>query len=379
MPDDYELGVGDEVVIDMWGEVEQRVTRVVDRDGSIILPRGGTVVCHGRTLAEVAAGARKLLAGSYAGLEDGSIQMDVSLGSLRSIRVFVIGDVARPGAYELSSVSTIMTALHASGGPSDHGSFRSILLQRGAEAVVTLDLYRYLIGGVREQDRVLRDGDTILVPPRGRTVNLTGAVRRERLFELTADETLEDLLRYGGGLTAVAARRVVHVERILPPAERAADRPDRTWVDVYLDPATGRLEDPATGVLQDGDRVVVDTIGDLVWGWVQVDGHVKQPGRYQYNQGLTVRELVEQAGGAWPDVLLQVAVIDRIDARQHRSTVTVPLGAVLAGEAPDVPLQERDVLRVFAEGRMLEDETVAISGEVREPGTFGYRRGAALA
>ncbi len=378
VPGDYLLGVGDQIVIDVWGEVELQITRVVDRDGSVILPRGGKVVAHNRTLDELRAAIRERLARSYAGIDDGSIEMDVSLGQLRSIRVFVIGDVVQPGGYEMSSVATVMSALHAAGGPALTGSFRDIRLQRAGETIANLDLYRYLTGGVREQDRVLREGDTILVPPRGRTVNLTGEVRRERIFELTAEETLEDLVRYGGGFTPAAATDVVHVERIVPPAERRPDLPDRTWIDIYLDPATGLLDDPATGVLLNGDRVIVGRIADVVWGWVEIQGHVKNPGRFQFNEGLTVRELVMQSGGPWPDVLLEVAVIDRIDLGERLSTVTVPLGDILAGTAPDIPLQERDVLQVFAQGLMIDRETVDISGEVRDAGSFDFRRGMTL-
>ncbi len=378
VPSDYTLGVGDELIIDMWGDVEQRVTRVVDRDGSIILPRGGKVLCHDRPLDEVAGAIRKRLAASYAGLDDGSIQLDVGLGKLRSIRVFVIGDVKRPGAYELSSVSTVMTALHAAGGPSGNGSFRAVRLMRGGELVTSLDLYSYLIGGVREQDRVLREGDTVLVPPRGRTVVLAGAVRRGARFELTPNETLEDLLRYGGGFTPVAEQDIVHVERIIPAAERKRDESDRTWLDLYLDPATGRLLEPASGVLLDGDRVVVDTIPDKLWGWVEIKGHVKRPGRYQFNEGLTVSELIAQAGGPWPDVLLQVAVIDRVDDRQQWSTIPLPLGRILQGDAVDAKLQQRDVLHVFAEGELVDRDEVTISGEVRKPGSYTYRQGMTL-
>lgn len=378
VPADYLIGVGDEIVVDAWGEVELRAQRVVDRDGSIILSRGGKIVCQNRTLAEVAAAIRDRLAESYAGIKDGSIQIDVTLGRLRAIRVFVIGEVAQPGGYELSSVATMLTALYAAGGPAESGSLRDIRLLRDGQAVGRLDVYRYLLSGVREGDAVLREGDTVLVPPRGRTVLLQGAVRRPAFYELLGGETLAELLQFAGGFTPQAATGIVHVERVVPPAQRRADLPDRTFLDIDLDPATGRLIEPAASVLVDGDVVTVDEIEGTLWGWVEIRGHVKQPGRYQFNQGLTVRELVERAGGAWPDVLLEVAVIDRVDLQERLSSITVPLGAVLRGEAADVPLQERDVLHVFARGEMLDRETVTISGEVRKPATFEFRRGLTL-
>ena len=378
VPADYLVGVGDQIVVDAWGEVEFRIERVVDRDGAVILPKGGKVVCHNRTLEAVTAAVRGKLAGSYAGIKDGSIQLDVSLGQLRSIRIFVIGDVERPGAYELSSVATVLTALYAAGGPGEAGSLRQVRVLRGDAQVGSLDLYRYLLDGDRSGDVILREGDTVLVPPRERTVLLQGAVRRPAFYELRAGETLTDLMGFGGGFEAQASTGIVHVERILPPAERRADLPDRTFIDIHLDPRTGTLLEPGTGDLLDGDVVSVDAIEDKLWGWVEIQGHVKTPGRYQFNEGLTVRELVQQAGGPWPDVLLEVALIDRTDREERHSTMSVPLGQVLRGEATDVPLQERDVLQVFAAGAMIDRETVTVSGEVRKPDTFEYRPGLTL-
>jgi protein involved in polysaccharide export with SLBB domain len=378
VPADYLVGAGDEIVVDVWGEVEFRIERIVDRDGSIILPRGGKVICHNRTLREVSAAVRERLERSYAGLKDGSIQLDVTLGRLRAIRVYVIGDVEQPGAYELSSVATILTALYAAGGPAETGSLRDVRLLRDGGPVSRLDVYRYLLDGVREGDAILREGDTVLVPPRGRTVLLQGAVRRPAFYELLPAETFDQVLRFAGGFTPQAATQVLSVERVVPPAERAPDQPDRTFLNLHLDPASGALSDPQAGQLRDGDVVTVGQVADKLWGWVQIKGHVKYPGRYQYRRGLTVGGLIEQAGGAWPDVLLEVALIDRIDEREQRSSLTVPLGQVLRGETADVPLQERDVLQVFAEGTMRDRETVTVSGEVREPGTFEYRRGLTL-
>jgi protein involved in polysaccharide export with SLBB domain len=378
VPQDYLIGVGDQLVVEAWGEVEFRVERVVDRDGAIILPRGGKVVCHNRTLAEVEESVRGRLAQSYSGIKDGSIQIDVSLGRLRAIRVFVIGEVTQPGAYELSSVATLLTALYAAGGPGEQGSLRHVTVQREGETVATLDLYRYLLEGVREGDVILREGDTVLVPPRGRTVLLQGEVRRPAFYELRPGETLDDLIAFAGGFTASAAIDVVGVERILPPAERRPDEPDRTFLDIALDPATGLVVDPLAGVLLDGDVVTVDGIEDTLWGWVEIAGHVKRPGRYEWHPELGVQDLVERAGGPWPDYLRELAILDRIDRRERKSSETVALGAILAGQTPDVSLRERDVLHVFAQGEMMDAETVRVSGEVREPGVFEYRRGLTL-
>ncbi len=378
VPASYVIGVGDEIVVDVWGEVEFRETRIVERDGSIILPKGGKIAVHGRTLGAVKAAIRDHLARSYAGLDDGTIQLDVTLGALRTIRVFVIGEATRPGAYDLSSVSTVFTALYASGGPGENGSLRDIRLMRDGKPVAKLDLYRYLLEGVRDGDDVLRDGDTVFLPQRNRTVLLQGAVRRPAFYELLPGESVADLIRFGGGFTAQAATEVVHIERILPPARRVPNLPDRTFVDVALDPATGAVADSGLDLLLDGDIVSVDGIQDKLWGWVAVNGHVKRPGRYEFVPGMTVTELLARAGGTWPDVLTDIAVIDRVDPLENTYTVTLPLGDILAGRQPDVALMERDQLRVFSLGDMLDREQVTASGVVREPGEFIYRRGMTL-
>jgi protein involved in polysaccharide export with SLBB domain len=378
VPSSYVIGVGDEIVVDIWGEVEFRESRIVERDGSIILPKGGKIAVHGRTLGAIKAAIRDHLAQSYAGLNNGTIQFDVTLGALRTIRVFVIGEATRPSAYDLSSVATVFTALYASGGPGENGSLRDIRLMRDGKRVATLDLYRYLLEGVRDGDEVLHDGDTVLIPSRNRTVLLQGAIRRPAFFELLPGESVADLVGFGGGFTAQAVTEVIHIERILPPASRVPNLPDRTFVDVALDPATGAVKDSGLDLLLDGDIVSVDAIQDKLWGWVAVTGQVKRPGRYEFAPGMTMTELLARAGGTWPDVLTDIAVIDRVDPQENVCTLTLLLGEILAGRQPDVELMERDELRVFSLGKMLDREKVSAAGVVREPGEFTYRRGMTL-
>lgn len=162
--------MGDQVLVDVWGEVEFRLERVVDRDGTVILPKGGRILCAGRSLATVEADIRRRLAESYSGIsingDEGQIFVSVNLGKLRAIRIFVEGEVLKPGANQLGSLSTIFTALYAVGGPSEAGSYRRIDLLRGGEFVDTLDLYTYLLGGRRQGDLALREGDTVFINSR---------------------------------------------------------------------------------------------------------------------------------------------------------------------------------------------------------------------
>lgn len=378
VPEDYLIGPGDQVVVDVWGDVEFRLERLVDRDGAIILPKGGRIACWNRTLEQVADAVREALSRSYSGLAAGTTHLSVSLGSLRAIRVFVVGDAVQPGAYELTGVATVFSALYAAGGPSAAGSWRDVRLVRGSETVASVDLYRYLLEGRREGDAILREGDTVFVPPRGATVALRGAVRRPLRFELRPGEGLAELLRFGGGLLASAAAERVHVERVVPASQRRPHEPDRVTSDIPLDPATGGPAAGADAALRDGDVVTVGAIGDRLENWVEVAGNVKRPGRYEWRDGLDAAGLLELAGGPWPDTLPDLAILDRVRADGTPEATDFHLGDVLSGKAPPPALRPRDTLRVFSIWDVREQYRVAITGEVRAPGEFLWREGMTL-
>lgn len=366
---DYRLGVGDELVVHAWGEVDFQMTRVVDRDGCIILPRTGKVTCAGRTLGEAGAAIRSQLSQSHASIGakgKGTTQVEVTLGQLRPIRIYVIGEAVRPGSYQLSSASTVLTALYAAGGPATTGSFRDVRLMRGTEVVAHVDLYDYLVRGARTGDRLLQEGDTVFIPDRQRRVQILGPVRRPMYYEMKAGESLADLLTYAGGLAPEAVPDPVHVRRVLAPADRKAGQPDQVFLDVS--PKGGKVE------LLDGDMVVVDAITERLDRYVDVKGSVKVPGRYQYRDGLTVGDLLAMAGGLWPDAMTDQAIIDRTTPAGDLLSVTVPL----AGAGEPVPLQSRDVLHVFARWETKSRPQVYITGEVFDPVEPQWREGMTL-
>ncbi|RKZ12603.1 hypothetical protein DRQ50_11685 [bacterium] len=382
VPGDYRLGVGDEIIINVWGGVDLQLTRVVDRDGAVLLPQVGKIVCVGRTLAEVDDAVRERLAITHAsiGLDDRDPRegadtfVEVTLGHLRGIRVFVVGEAMRPGSYELSSVSTVLTALYMAGGPSTTGSFRSINLVRGNEVVATLDIYQYLTGGSRQGDARLREGDTVFINNRGPAVHISGGVRRPMHYEMLAGETMADLVGYAGGFLPTAAPEVIHVNRILPVGARQSGQPDHILLDVPFDPSTGLTVDGQPMNLLDGDVILVDDIGDRLEGWVEIVGSVKRPGRYQFTDGMTSLDLVTAAGGLWPDALTERAVIDRTSPDGAYSSLSVPLADTEAG----VPLQSQDVLEVFSRWEIQTRPQVHITGEVFTGMTLDYREGMTL-
>jgi protein involved in polysaccharide export with SLBB domain len=383
VPEDYRLGVGDEIIVNTWGAIEFQEIRVIDRDGSIILPGGGKIMCAGRTLAQVDQAVRQSLSRSHstihADADDGEAEtkLAVTLGQLRAIRVYVVGAVQRPGSYELSSVSRVLTALYAAGGPTVDGSMRDVRLVRGAETVGHLDLYEYLLGGSRKGDLQLREGDTVFIPDVGPAVRVEGAVKRPLYYEMKPGETLADLLEYCGGFTSRAATEILHVRRILPAEYRQPGQPDFVHLDVPYT-ASGGYPRGSEVPLLDGDRITVDSITVKLENYVDIRGQVKRPGRYELTEGLTLAQLVESAGGLWPDALLEKVVIDRTSPAGDLSALSLPLGQILAGQQPDVRLQGRDEVHIFARWEVQERPQVYISGEVHEPFSGPWRQGVTL-
>ncbi len=378
VPADYQLSVGDEIVVDVWGGVEYRLQRLVDRDGSIILPRIGKVSCVGRNLTKVTSEILNKLSRVHSGIivegqesnNSGDTFVEISLGSLRGIRVFVIGEVTRPGSYELSSLSTVLGALYAAGGPSLSGSLRDVRLVRQSKVLGTLDLYGYLLDGLRQGDLRLREGDTILVPGRGPTVLVEGEVNRPIRFEMKPGENLEQLIAFAGGFTAFAAPGSIHLRRVVPQDQRRAGQPDLIILDV---PFNG----PSVKVFN-GDIVRVDAIENRVENWVEILGMVKQPGVYQFKAGMTASWLIDLAGGLWPEALTERASIDRTSADRHFTSFSFDLQKEMAGPTGEIQLQAMDVVQVFSRWEVQNRPMVAISGEVHEPMEVQHRQGMTL-
>ena len=244
-------------------------------------------------------------------------------------------------------------------------------LMRGSEELGVVDLYDYLLRGVREGDLILREGDTVFVPPRKKTVRIVGGVRRPMRYELIDGEGIADLVRYAGGFTVDAVTDLVHVERVVPPGERVPGEPDRVQRDLLL-------SENANPFLLDGDRVRVGRVADRLVNVVEVTGNVKNAGKFEFVPGETVSELIARAGGLWDDTLMERATLDRVDPDGRFRSRDVELAAVLDGQVPDPELQPLDVLRIYSIWDVQDRFQVNISGEVRSPGSFPWREGLTL-
>jgi protein involved in polysaccharide export with SLBB domain len=271
---DYAVGPGDEIQIRAWGQIDVDVSAVVDREGAISVPKVGVVSVAGVKASDLPAYLKTVFGRTFR-----NFQLTATLGKLRSIQVFVVGQAKRPGTYTVSSLSTLVTAVFAAGGPSTRGSMRSIQLKRGNRVVTDFDLYDLIVSGDKSKDAPLLPGDVIYIPPAGPQVAVTGSVKIPAVYELKQNAVLFDLFRWAGGLATTAAGQKATVERI-------ADHKAQTVEEFPLD--MGGLSRP----LHDGDLVTVYSVVPRFENAVTLRGNVAQPGRFPWREGMRVRDLI---------------------------------------------------------------------------------------
>lgn len=379
VPDDYEVGPGDELVVEVWGEVSFRDRYVVGREGTVLLRDAGRVNVAGLTLGEAESEVIRRFSRVLSGVKPdggGSTFVDVTLGKLRAIRVFVIGEATRPGGYEVSSASTVFQALYSAGGPNDIGSMRAIQLVRDNQVIAELDLYEYLTKGMRNGDVVLQDGDTVFIPVTARSVTVAGRVRRPAIYELLPGEGLRAAIGYAGGFLADARADQAHLQRVLPASQRAGMEITRVDLDVSL----AAVFDPALAdvPLFDQDLLTVLAVNPRAESFVESGGAVVLPGRYGWRNGMRVSDLLERSGGLWRDALPDRALLVRVRDDYTRESVQLDLTALLPGSASDLALVPMDSLHVFSTRILAEERRVVISGDVRRGGTFPFLEGMTL-
>jgi protein involved in polysaccharide export with SLBB domain len=359
---DYVVGPGDGLAIDLWGGVSQRLQRTVDREGRISLPEYGPILVSGKTLGEVQLTVQQLLRTQ---LRD--ISTDVSLSRLRTVRVYVVGEVGEPGAYDISSLSSPLNALVAAGGLTEHGSLRLIKHYRGKQLLEVVDAYDLLLRGVRLDEVKLENGDSLLVPPVGPQITIEGMVRRPAIYELRESTSLEEALELAGGVLPAAALKHVEVERLVAHENRTmlsldlSEKPDS-------DEAQAQLR---TFHVQDGDRIHIFPIAPYNDQAIYLQGHVLRPGRYSFRKGMTVRDLITSYSDLLPEPAGNYAEIIRLNPPDNRPTVeSFDLSAALsnAGNAPI--LEPLDTVRIFSKYDFEPAPDVRIDGEVRIPGQY---------
>lgn len=370
---DYRLGPGDQVIITMWGAYQKVYDVTLSREGYVLMPEVGQIVLANLTIEEAKRRLLQTMTPSYQALNYGrrgaTANLDVTVGKLRAIKVFILGDAQRPGAYTLSSVSTAFTALYAAGGPSNSGSLRNIKVIRGSREIALLDGYDYLLRGDKSRDPRLQDADIIFIPPIGPKIAVQGRVLRPALYELIPGETLSDALGFAGGLTASALRERAQIARILPPEQRDTTPWVRAVIDVNLNQA---LSNPETGIpLFDGDVVTVLPIPIDRRNYVTVEGAVWNPGRLEYNNGMNLSEAIAHAGGLREEALMSRVDIFRTNPDETTTQISVELEGVMNGiPQEDITLEQRDRILVYSIHDIYPRQYVTIQGQVRTPDRY---------
>ena len=358
-PENYKLGPGDEVIIDIWGTNQNTIRQTISPDGFISIEGIGLVYLTGMTVKDADKYMRKQLNKIYSVAGEGA-QSDIklTLGALRTIQVNVMGEVKVPGTYFLSSLSSVYHALYRAGGFTDLGSLRNIELIRNGKKIVDVDVYDFIVKGQSPDDVTLQDGDIILVPTYEMIVDVAGNVKRPMKYEMKDDETVKSLLDYAGGFKGDAYTKNINLIR----------RNGREY-QVY----TVMSNDYETFNLMDADSLTIGTIIDKYENRVEVRGAVYRPGSYQLSEQInTVGKLIDVADGLKGDAFTNRALIHRERRDLTLEVIAVDLKAILNGSAPDVALQENDVLFVSSIHDLQDLGIITVNGEVARPGTFVF-------
>ena len=298
---------------------------------------------------------------------------DVSVSRLRTVRVYVVGEVAEPGAYDISSLSTALNALVAAGGATPRGSLRSLKHMRGRQELEEIDAYDLLLHGVTPNAQRLENGDTLLVPPAGAQVTVTGMVRRPAIYELHGETTVADVLELAGGILPAAALRHVEVQRL-----EAHEK--RTMLSLDLSVDNSAPSQLASFRIQDGDEIHIFPIAPYNQDTIYLQGHVLRPGRYSYREGMKLTDLVASYKEILPEPAAHYAEIIRLNPPDFRpSVVSFDLAAAMEDPTAAPQLQPLDTVRVFSRFDFEPAPTVSVAGEVRLPGTYKTSGQASLA
>lgn len=363
-PQNYVLGPGDEVIIDLWGENEEHVRQTISPEGSIMIAQLGPIYLSGNTIDKANSIVRDKFARKYGGVADNRSDISLSLGNVRSIQVDVMGEVASPGTFVLSPFSTVFHALYNAGGINDIGTLRNIEVLRNGKRVATVDIYDYLFKGKQTGNIRLQEGDVIVVPPYSQLVNVDGNVKRPMYYELKQGETLGTVLNYAGGFAGDAYSDMVRVSR--------SNGRDNELVNVDRGEYT-------TYRLKDGDVVTVGTIMDRYANRVELRGAVARPGMYAIGTDIfTLRDLVGKADGLLDDAYTGRVMLYRESPDLSLEVEALDLGAILAGTAADIELRRNDMIVISSVHEINDRGLLTIQGEVARPGEYPYAQHATV-
>ena len=360
-PENYQVGPGDELLVEVWGATEGNFKQKVDAEGNIFLNGVGRIHVAGLSFSEVKAKINSFLKRIYSGISapDGSyakIYTGVTITQVRTVKVNIIGEVMVPGTYSLSSLSTVLNALYACGGPSESGSFREINLVRGGKKIANFDIYDFLINGSEKGNLGLQDQDVIIVPPYKNRVWVEGQVKRRGFYEMLNSETLANLVSFFGGFTSDAFTNTLVLERI-KEAKREVKEINFSEIS--------KLK------MQNGDRLKVHAITNEYQNRLSIGGAVYQPGVYEYKEGMTALDLLNRANGVKKDASLNRGLIFRTENRVDYQTLSFSVKDLIENKH-NITLKDNDSLYIFYKDSLQFKRFVKVEGAVNKPRELSY-------
>ena len=352
-PQNYVLGPGDQVIVDIYGASQKTLQLTVSPEGEITVPGYGPVYVQGMSVASAQAKIRSTVGARYS-----SSNLKVSLGNTRTIMVNIMGEVSSPGTYHLSAFSTVFHALYMAGGIKNTGTLRNVKVYRNGNLVTIVDIYEYILNGRLAGNIRLQEGDVIQVGLYDCLVGITGNVKRPMFYEMRKNESVATLLKYAGGFTGDAYRKMVHLTR------QTGERYTVYNIDEF---------EMTSFQVDDGDAVVVDGMLNRYENMVEIKGAVFRPGKYQLGKDVTsVRTLLKSAEGVTEDAMTNRGVLHRLKADRSLEVIAVDIKGILAGTSPDIPLANEDVLFIPTEADLRQQRTLTITGEVMSPGNYQF-------
>ena len=357
-PQNYRLGPGDEVIIDIWGENEEHLRQVISPEGSIMISQLGPVYLNGMSINDANKYIRSAFSKKYAGMNGEETDIQLTLGEVRTILVNVMGEVETPGTFVVSPFASVFNALYLAGGINDLGTLRNIQVIRNGKKVAGIDLYDYIINGKTSSNITLQEGDVIIVPPYEQLVNIQGNVKRPMYYEMRPDETIETLMKYAGGFNSDAYSGMVRLSRS-NGMENELFNVSNEEFDVYK--------------LQNGDVVTVGTILDRHANRVELRGSVYRPGMYAISPEVsTVSELISTAEGLTEDAYTGRVLLYREGPDLQLQVLSFDLGELLSGKVPDIELKRNDILEIASIETIERTGYLTIRGQVSVPGIYPF-------
>ena len=363
-PGNYTLGIGDQVVITVWGASQSHLQLIIDQNGAVAIPDVGPVYLSGLTFEKAQALLKSRLTAIYSGMagQYPNTWAEVSLGGLRSIKVNVIGEINAPGTYTLPSTASAFNALYLSGGPNENGSFREIRLIRDGEIIHAIDVYDFLVNANPASNAQLRDGDIIFVPTSKNVVQIDGQVKRGGFFEIKPEETVKDLIRFAGGFSEKAYTGKLTVVRNNEREREVRDVPESGF---------------GSFTLQNGDSIRADSILNRFSNRVAINGAVLHPGNFELLPGMKLSELIRKADGLREDAFMNRGLISRLKEDHTPENISFDVKEALEGKN-DILLKREDEVTVRSIFEMREERKVNIIGEVLKPQSFEYQENMTL-